>query len=220
MKTAILFFLACVLMSSCKELTPQKEIITAVRDSSARPITATRKKDITTYITTDALVAYLKQAQPIIKPRNLKPPFNDLRFNKVIIYDYKGSEEPYNSVIDEGGNFAPVIMKQQALTEEQILELTDILTNNSTYGGGTAACFMPHMGIVFYDGDQKVSAIDICLGCNYLISDETIPATSYHKIKSGDETFPAIGFSDNGKENIQKFCKKFNFYYGKETRAR
>ncbi len=144
-------------------------------------------------------------------------PFDTLKFDKIIAYDFKGSEEPNPSIITKENKFTNVILKQQFLNKEQSQFLIESLTNNSTYGGTFAACFNPHLGFVFYNNDKIVFKVDVCLSCNYLISSSDIPAMTSKMIDKGTENeYPAFGFSYSGKKKIRKLCKELNFFYGDE----
>jgi|688.fasta_scaffold187856_3 hypothetical protein len=158
----------------------------------------------------------------IISAETVKPnatngsPFDNLDYDKVIAYDFSGSEEPYPKVI-KNGRFVPVITAQQYLSQAQADKILSALSSTSTYGEGTAACFQPHFALVLYKNNKMIHQISICLGCNYLISDIDIPAQLLKKAitELGDE-YPLKGFSKKGKNAIRNLCKEINFTYGEE----
>ncbi len=161
------------------------------------------------------LLDYIDSAKNV-RP-NLKNgvPFDKLDYDKIIAYDFAGSEEPYPSVIDEKGKFVPVVLGQQFVTQEQADKILSTLTSKSTYGEATAACFQPHLALVFYKDNMKINQINICLDCNYLISDITIPAETHRKLNAGTKNEYAItGFTKSGKKAIIDLCKQLNFTYG------
>ncbi len=173
------------------------------------------KKGISRKILEDYIVT-----TPAVKlTKKYKTPFDKLEFDKVIAYDYDGDEETFSSAIDRNGKFIPIIEKQAALTEKQIDYLIDkILTSNSTYGGGTAACFQPHLSFIFYNKNQRAFVTDICLGCNFLNSSQLIPATQSHKAKFEDGTDYYIdGFSKAGKKRIRNLATELDFYYSNKN---
>lgn len=175
------------------------------------------KSDYSKYLKRNELENYVLKAEKVnLKIINSKP-FDTLKFDKIIAYDFEGSEEPNPSVINKVNNFTNVILKQQFLNKEQSQFLIESLTNNSTYGGTFAACFNPHLGFVFYNNDKIVFKVDVCLSCNYLISSSDIPAMTSKMIDKGTENeYPAFGFSNSGKKKIRKLCKELNFFYGDE----
>ncbi len=176
------------------------------------------KIDYTKYLKRSELEAYVLQAEKVnLKALNSKP-FDTLKFDKIIAYDFEGSEEPNPSVIGKNNKFTNVILKQKYLNEKQAQFLLKCLTSNSTYGGSFAACFNPHLGFVFFDNNKVVCTVDVCLGCNYLISTSDIPAMNNKMINKGTEdAYPAFGFSKSGKKKIRKLCKELDFYYGNEN---
>lgn len=167
------------------------------------------------YLILDTLKGFVKFTPSLTISGKLKRPFDKLVFNKVIAYDYDGSEEPYPSIFDRDKQFIPIVEKQRALSELQTRQVIDLLTSTNTYGGTTAACFQPHLSIVFYNNENPVFVTDICLGCNYLNASVEIPAMHFKKIGKGTgNEYSAIGFSKKGKSGIRLLCKQLDFFYG------
>jgi hypothetical protein len=114
--------------------------------------------------------------------------------------------------------FSPVILKQRALNETQTGFLESFLFDNSTYGNMFAACFEPHLGIVFYQDSQIKFIVNICLDCNYLSSSTIIPATSHNLMKFETGTsLELMGFSELGREKIIDLGGQLNFRYNKSN---
>lgn len=165
------------------------------------------------------LIDYIILAKTV-KP-NLKngQPFDKLDYDKVIAYDFAGSEEPYPAVIDRQGKFVPVVLGQQYLSQEQADKILSTLTSKSTYGEATAACFQPHFALVFYKDNKIINQINVCLDCNYLISDIAIPAETHKKVNAGTkEEYAITGFTHKGKKAIIDLCKELNFTYRQEEK--
>jgi hypothetical protein len=165
------------------------------------------------------LTDYVNSAKTI-KP-NLKngKPFDKLQYDKVIAYDFAGSEEPFPAIIDRQGKFVPVVLGQQYLSQEQADKILSTLTSNSTYGEATAACFQPHFALVFYKDNKMINQINVCLDCNYLISDIAIPAETHKKINAvTKDEYAMTGFTINGKKAIRDLCKELKFTYGQEEK--
>ena len=120
--------------------------------------------------------------------------FASLDYDKVVAYNYDGEGDI--EIIDDKGKLAPKIKKQITLTRPQVIKLTNIFCNTSTYGGDVAACFDPHFGIVFYKVNKPKAYVSVCLDCNYLESSIKIP------------NLDVTGFSDNGAKNIYDFEKQ------------
>lgn len=177
-----------------------------------------RKEEITKgnkYLSQLELFNFLKNTKGIKEKFPYSVPFDTLKFDKVIAYDFDGREENMNVINYKTGRFTSVILRQKELNVKQINYLIDFLTNNKTYGGNTAACFEPHLGIVFYKEDKKVFEVDICLDCNYLISTVEIPATKQMKQHKDGTSYELKGFSEMGKQNIIHLSKQLNLDYGK-----
>lgn len=171
--------------------------------------------DTTKILKEKVLIDFVATAKIIKTNSKNGVPFDKLDYDKVIAYDFAGSEEPYPSVIDEKGKFVPVILGQQFLAQDQANKILSTLTSKSTYGEETAACFQPRFAIVFYKGNKKVNQINICLDCNYLISEIPIPAETHKKVNAGTkEEYALTGFTNSGKKAIIDLCKELDFYYG------
>jgi hypothetical protein len=155
------------------------------------------------------------ESSPTVIPNHKTgSPFDTLNYDKVIAYDFDGRHERY-SVIDRNGWFESTISKQHYLTQQQIDKLLRSLTNKSSYGGNTAACFEPHFAVVFYINNKMVNQINVCLDCNYLESTIEIPAQSAKRSIMIDSTaYPLIGFSKKGVKAITGLCKELGFLYG------
>src|SRR5258705_6848046 len=108
-------------------------------------------KFITTFMT---LLAFLAIRCHNSGPHTFDDPYNSnnvfapVNYDKVVAYDYNGEGDI--NIIDKEGNLAERIKSQKELTKSQIIRFTNTLCDRSTYGGDIAACFNPHLGIVFY----------------------------------------------------------------------
>ena len=173
------------------------------------------KRDWKKYLSQKELSQFLDSATRIKKSNSKSLPFKNLQYDKVIAYDYEGNEEPFGSITKNNGNFVPVVLKQKSLTQSQVEQIINVFTDKKTYGEKTAACFNPHMAIVFYNGNTIVFKTDICLSCNYMIATEDIPAMLHNKITFDDGSFYySVGFTKSGKRKIKSLSKELNFFYG------
>ena len=137
-------------------------------------------------------------------------PFKSLKYDKVVAYEFRGDG---GRVIEHClKNDKKRISKHVELTTKQIQDLESILTSNSSYGSTKALCFDPHFGVVYYNKNQIIGSIDICLDCNYLAASEAMPATRIKMISVSDNySYPADGFSKEARRSIDEFCKKLGF---------
>lgn len=203
------FCFSCKKTTDTNKLNPSEKDRISVKDN-------VKEKEPKKYLQEQELIDYAAKAPSVLIIPKLNAPFNSLQFNKVIAYDFEGNEEPYSSII-KNGDYVPVILKQQHLDKQQIVLFLNTLTDTTTYGETTFACFNPHFSLVFYNNDKIVNVIDVCLDCNYLISRNVIlPATEFHKANSGTkDEHPLNGFSNDGKQAIKTLCKELGFYYAK-----
>ena len=116
------------------------------------------------------------------------------------------------------GKFAKRVFKQRALTQKANGEhARRVVGRASTYGGDFAACFDPHLGLVFYKDHQIVGELSVCFECNYLRSSMEIPASTSTDVKSGSATFPHFGFSPSGKAALMGLCNELGFSHCKPS---
>ena len=137
-------------------------------------------------------------------------PFDTLSYDKVIAYDYNGSPEMQIVMKEQVLAKKERIFKQIELTKKQISAFHKTLGNTKSYGGGTAACFDPHFGVVYFKQNKIVGHISVCLACNYFQSSPKIPAQNSHKTDVCDECY-AYGFSKYGRKNISALVKELQF---------
>ncbi|MCP4440874.1 MAG: hypothetical protein GY810_18280 [Aureispira sp.] len=102
------------------------------------------------------------------------PIYPEVPFNRVLAYKMANTNE---TVIDEFGQLSRhTVGDPITLSDQQVLELTSLLTDSDNYGGGASRCFEPHIGYVFYnDYFESIAHITICLGCSNLVAVPSIP---------------------------------------------
>lgn len=208
----ILIFVTTILFVSCQKKSDNKEKINII-DKTILP-QKTMAIENSKNLKEKVLLDYVTAAPNILSNSKNGVPFDKLNYDKIIAYEFQGSEEPYPNVIDKHGKFVPVITAQKALSQIQADKILLALSKKSTYGEGTAACFNPHFALVFYKENKPINQISICLDCNYLIADLDIPAETHRKIDKGTANEYALtGFTKSGKTAIINLCKELNFYY-------
>jgi hypothetical protein len=118
-----------------------------------------------------------------------KNPFLHLKFDKIVMYDFVGGKGSDLYIVNENGGLAKNIKGQVKLDKENVMKLNSKLGNKKSYGGGTAACFDPHAGFVYYLKDKVVAHVTICLDCNRLYSSIDIPAQKQGKVGKGKDIY-------------------------------
>lgn len=150
------------------------------------------------------------QSQPIKQTKKYTNPFDTLRYDKAIAYDYDGYP---NLQIVANGQLLPVkkrIFKEKELTKQQVKRLNKIVGDKKSYGQTTAACFDPHFGVVYYNKNKIVGHVSVCLACNFLKSTPDIPATHAHASDLCNECY-AFGFTKPARKSISKFVRELQF---------
>lgn len=142
-----------------------------------------------------------------------KNPFTKLQFDKVVIYDFSGGkgEEDY-SIINAKGKLAKSVIKQAVLDKNTITTLSQKLESRKSYGAGTAFCFEPHLGIVYYYKDKPVTHVSVCMDCNRLDSSKDISAQKQGKNGEGKDVYYTLdGMSTSFRNYLNGLLKKYNF---------
>ena len=157
-------------------------------------------------------------------PFHILSPYDTLEYDRAVAYDYDGMSareivrDGRLIKVDEfrGGR----IYKQKALTEEEVMRFNKIIGDTATYGGPTASCFDPHLGVVYYNKNKIVGYMSICLDCNYMRASLRIPAEYFKEgiVRPDSNQFPYSphGFTRLGRKNINDFCKELGFPNCKE----
>jgi hypothetical protein len=143
-----------------------------------------------------------------------KNPFLTLQYDSLVIYDYdwQGDKARHFSIIDKEGKLAPTVKKSAKLDRQSSEEMSRLLGDRTSFGQGTASCFLPHMGIVYYKAGKPVAHITICVGCNQLRSSLRIPAQEQGKIRLEGEVFYAReGMSKAFREYLYNLQISNNF---------
>jgi hypothetical protein len=154
-------------------------------------------------------------------PKPTARPFADLKWVKAVAYNFNLGPRPHDEVsIVAGGALHPTaVLPGVMLDEAQVRSLAGELTNDKTYGGPAASCFVPRLGVVFYDEhDAIVAHIDICFECNYMNSSFPIPASGYfydgkeHYFRNGREVpfeqrGHEYGFNRRGRKRLVEWCR-------------
>jgi hypothetical protein len=196
-------FLLFIFLVSCAE--KQEEAI----------VTEPNKSIDSKYLQVGEIQNLIHSAKKVYRYKLAKAPFDTLRYDKVIAYEFDGMEERNTTIYSNYKGFSAVVLRHKALNQKQVNQLTAFLSNEKTYGSNTAACFVPKLGIVFFKDDKVTFVIDVCLDCNYLKSTTEIPASVVKKRSLGDNIEIAEnGFSIQGQTAIINLCKELGLEYG------
>lgn len=103
-------------------------------------------------------------------------PYLLLKFDKVIMYDFEPSGDKGGSIVEANGVLTKHISNRIQLDNLTINKLIIKLGDKNSFNYGTAACFEPHLGFVFFNYNKIVAHITICLSCNRLYSSIELPS--------------------------------------------
>lgn len=171
------------------------------------------------YLSQEAVNDFIHQSPAITLSGIEAKPFDSIPFDKVIAYDFDGSDSAGSGIIDKHGWLDATIKKQRSLSGSQVGTITSCLGSRSSYGAGTAPCFRPGMAIVFYQNNLPAMTIDICLDCNFLESSVRIPAKYGSTMLKDGAEIELSGFSKSGRECIISLAKQLEFSYASEKIA-
>ncbi|RKS19073.1 hypothetical protein CLV94_3024 [Flavobacterium endophyticum] len=128
------------------------------------------------------------------------------------MYDFSGGKESDISIITDKGKLSETVNQQVILDEKTSKQLSLKLGSKLSYGTGTASCFDPHLGFVYYLKGKVVAHVSVCLQCNRLRSSVTIPAQKQGKTGNGDEAYYLLdGMSDSFKQYLNNLVIKYKF---------
>ncbi len=133
-------------------------------------------------------------------------PYANLKFDKVVMYDFEPSGDKGGSIVESNGLLTQLISKQVKLDSSTINQLNKKLGDNKSFNWGTAACFDPHLGFVYYKGKKIVGYITICVSCNILSPNFKLPAQS--RPTEGND---AHGMSTSFRKFLNSLLKKNKF---------
>jgi hypothetical protein len=209
MKLTACSILLLLLFASCNENAQESQ-------TTSDTLVKTKTVENGKYVSQDRLKEYVQLSPSTVINNPEAKPFDSIRFDKVIAYDYDGTDEAGPGIIDSAGNFDPRIKAQRALDAGQVNFISSCLGSKQTYGAGTAPCFRPGMAIVFFQNIQPVMKIEICLDCNFLESSVRIPAKYGKKTKIEGSEIELTGFSKEGRKCIIDLAKQLSFSYADE----
>jgi hypothetical protein len=139
-------------------------------------------------------------------------PFAKIKFDSLVIYSYEGKKDTDLLIVDKNNKLTKLIKKSAKLGYKESVVLTQKLGSATSYGEGTSACFIPHLGIVYYKSGSVVRHVSVCLDCNRLRADVAIPAQDQKKYnKSAKEYYVADGLSKSFRHLLGVLLRKYNF---------
>ena len=132
-----------------------------------------------------------------------------LRYDKVMMYDFDGGIGKDQSIVDASGHIAKSVFKQVVLDSVSALSLTKKLGEKASFNDEMASCFEPGLGFVYYLKGKIVLYITVCLGCNVVVSSIPLDPQKPDKFWAGGylvggPTKPFLAF-------LNRLLKKYKF---------
>lgn len=139
-------------------------------------------------------------------------PFLQIKTDSLVMYDFVGGKGGNLYIVNDDGTLANTISKSVTLDKNVSLQLMHKLGSKTSYGGGVAACFDPHLGFVFYNKGKLVAHVTVCLDCNRLHSSIDLKAQKQGETISGnDNYYTAQGMSKSFRIFLNTLLKKHKF---------
>lgn len=131
------------------------------------------------------------------------PPFQ-VTYDSAVAYNLGLRATPRSILNKDSTLHSSTVLPGKRVSEKNIRKLIDILSTNRTYGGEPYACFEPKHAVVFYRRGKVSGLIQVCFGCNNLVSNPEFPAMTYYFRKTGTG-FQNYGFSKRGANKLRKY---------------
>ena len=140
-------------------------------------------------------------------------PVLTLKFDKVIMYDFEPSGDKGGSIVEDNGQLTKNKKKKVQLDKQTWTNLDKKLGDKKSFGGGTADCYDPHLGFVYYFKNKIVGHITICMDCNRLHSSIPIAVQQATKIGKGKDAYflHNNGMSKVFRKFLNDLLKTYNF---------
>ena len=137
-------------------------------------------------------------------------PYQQLKFDKVIMYEFEGGLGSDLSIVDARGHIAKSATKRVVLDKENALSLTKKLGEKESFVDEMAMCFEPHLGFVYYWRGKIVAYITVCLDCNILVSSIPLDPQKHDKFWANDG-YLAGGPTKPFRAFLNSLLKKYKF---------
>lgn len=133
-----------------------------------------------------------------------------LKYDKVMMYYFKGGIGSDQSIVDAKGHIAKSVFKQVVLDRESALNLTKKLGEKESFNDEIGMCFEPGIGFVYYLKDKIVAYITICLSCNVVVSSIPLDTQKHEKFWANDG-YLAGGPTKTFRVFLNSLSKKYKF---------
>lgn len=131
----------------------------------------------------------------------------------MVFYDFGGRpEEEILSIIEKDGKLHKSVIKSTKPDKLTANKFTVSLGQKESYGNGTAACFDPHLGVVYYSKGKPLGHVTICMSCNRLYPSLDIRAQEQGKQGKGIDVYYTLnGMSKKFRKEINSILIEYKF---------
>ncbi len=134
--------------------------------------------------------------------------YTTLRYDSVVIYHYnKGNHDEGVAIVDAGRLNAREVISAWRLSRDSAAQISKLLMETSSYGGTQAACYKPHLGIVYWRGGKPVADVCVCLSCNVL--SPSLPITAQKQGTQYGDYYTLKGMSDSFRKYLKDMVDKY-----------
>jgi hypothetical protein len=134
--------------------------------------------------------------------------------DSIIFYDFEGTiKTENNSIVNNKGTVNyKLVSKSFRLNKSNQIVFNNSIHQKSSYGKGTASCFDPHLGIVYFSKGKPIYYLNICFSCNVLRANFDIPNQKQGKQGKGEKAYYLLdGMSKGFRLYLNNLIAKYNF---------
>ncbi|HWY99338.1 MAG TPA: hypothetical protein VNY36_09640 [Bacteroidia bacterium] len=140
--------------------------------------------------------------------KEIDNPYLNLKNDSVVIYDYDCGDPAARPIIEKG-ILSRSIKKRAKLDTSTVNVFNKMLGDTNSFGQMSSACFMPHLGMVYWYKGKPLAYISICMDCNVFDPNKTLKAQEHY----WNDTYGGSweGMSKVLRKFIKGFLVKYNF---------
>ena len=169
-----------------------------IADGQSKPGSGEPRYDVDVFVSADGKHSSTKHIR-----HAGKNPFSLIKFDKVVMCDFKNKNGKGGMNITAGKPTSDIIIYKQAeLNKDEITQLHTRLAQKASFGGSVASCYNAHLVILYYVKDSVVEYISVCMDCGRIYSSIDMPGQSITRVtQEGEEPY----YMEDGMSD--KFCR-------------
>ena len=129
-------------------------------------------------------------------------------YDSIIAVDYEGREDNLTDILDRNGDWINTIKQFKRLSPAQCKKIQSIIASSSTYdNANNYSCFVPHLGLAYFQYGEVKAHTAICLSCMGIESTATLG--NYTKFSQINTT---------AADQIATLCEELGFSFCREKK--